>query len=187
MRSTSRTVRIGWIAGAEHQRDVERLKLRERFEGVLARHDNVLFASVGVNLGLPRDRYEHVASVAYGDLPQAIATFDVAIAPLADTPFNRGRSNIKLKEYAAAGVPWLASPIGPYAGLGEEQGGRLVPDDGWERALDELASDRGLRVRLGRQGLRWAREQTIDQHAQRWEQTFADAIADARGAASHAR
>ena len=39
---------------------------------------------------------------------------------------NRARSNIKLKEYAAAGACWLASPIGPYVGLGEKQGGRLV-------------------------------------------------------------
>jgi len=177
------TLRIGWIAGGEHQRDVEQLRLRERFEALLARHDHLFFASVGVNLGLPRDRYEHVANVAYGGLADAIATFDIAVAPLADTPFNRARSNIKLKEYAAAGVPWLASPIGPYVGLGEQEGGRLVSDDEWEHALEALVTDRGLRVGLGRQGLRWTREQTIEQHAHRWEQTFADAIAHAHAGA----
>jgi len=174
------TVRVGWIAGGEHQRDVDQLHLRERFEALLERHENLFFASVGVNLGLRRDRYEHTPIVAYGDLPQAIATFDVAIAPLGDTPFNRARSNIKLKEYAAAGVPWLASPIGPYGGLGEQQGGRLVADEEWEAALEALVVDRGQRVGLGRQGLRWAREHTIEQHAHRWEQTFEDAIAHAR-------
>jgi glycosyltransferase involved in cell wall biosynthesis len=176
------TVRIGWVAGAEHQRDIERLRLRERFEALLARHDHVFFASVGVNLGLPSERYEYVPNLAYSDLPPAIATFDIAIAPLADIPFNRARSNIKLKEYAAAGVPWLASPIGPYAGLGEQEGGRLVADDEWEDALEALASDRAMRVGLGRQGMRWAREQTIERHVDRWEQTFEDAIAHARNA-----
>ncbi len=34
---------------------------------------------------------------------------------------------MKLKEYAGAGAPWLASPIGPYAGLGEEQAAGSSP------------------------------------------------------------
>src|SRR5207249_1565318 len=81
------------------------------------------------------------------ELPHRIGSFDIGLAPLADLPGNRARSDIKVKEYAASGVPWLASPVGPYVQLGEEQGGRLVPDDLWFEALDRLVSRRreGLR------------------------------------------
>ena len=144
-------VTVGWIAALKHHRDIEQLRLREVFERLLAKHPEVHFVTIGVNLGLPRDRYRHVEGLVYGALPEAIAEFDVALAPLTDIPFNRARSNVKLKEYAAIGVPWLASPIGPYADMGEDQGGRLVGDDEWEEALSALVVDRGERVRLGRQ------------------------------------
>jgi hypothetical protein len=52
---------------------------------------------------------------------------------------------VRVKEYAAAGVRWLASPIGPYAGLGEKQGGRLVPDGRWFEELDRLIRDERAR------------------------------------------
>jgi hypothetical protein len=176
---------IGWVAGAEHRRDVERLRLRDVLERLLSDHEDVTIASIGVNLGLRNDRYYHIQSAQYGALPDFIGEFNVGIAPVADVPFNRGRSNVKLKEYAAIGVPWLASPIGPYAGMGEQQGGRLVPDDGWYDALVALVREPGERARLGQLGLRWAREQMIERHVAGWERAFQDAVAHAgAGAAS---
>ena len=38
-----------------------------------------------------------------------------AVAPLADTPFNAAKSDLKLLEYAALEVAAVASPTGPYA------------------------------------------------------------------------
>jgi hypothetical protein len=179
-------VRIGWVAGGEHKQDAERLRLREVLERLLAEHDQVVVASVGVNLGLRSDRYQHIPNVQYGALPDVIGEFDVGLAPIGDTPFNRARSNVKLKEYAAIGVPWLASPIGPYADMGEQQGGRLVADDGWYDALSALVREPGERARLGRLGLSWAREQTIEHHVDAWERALEDAIGHARaGAGAH--
>ena len=40
--------------------------------------------------------------------------FDLAMAPLADSKFNRLKSDLKLMEYTALGLPILASPMGPY-------------------------------------------------------------------------
>ena len=65
---------------------------------------------------------------------------------------------MKLKEYAAAGVPWLASPIGPYAGLGEQQGGRLVADDRWYEELVRLIEKPRERRKLAKRGAKWVAE-----------------------------
>jgi glycosyltransferase involved in cell wall biosynthesis len=173
-------VTIGWIAGSEHQRDVERLRLRETFDRLLAEHRDVQVVNIGVSLGIRSERYHHIPYAPYEALPGCIAQFDVGVAPLADIPFNQGRSNVKLKEYAALGVPWLASSIGPYAGLGEEQGGRLVADGDWYEQLVGFVQDAKARDRLGRRAERWAREQTIERHTDRWEQVLEDAFAHAR-------
>ena len=174
---------VGWLAALEHHVDADMLRLRDTLERLLARHQHVEVVTVGIDLGLKSRRYRQIPTTLYGDLPQRLVHFDVAIAPLADIPFNRSRSNVKLKEYAALGVPWLASPIGPYAEMGEDQGGRLVPDDRWYEELERLILEPEDRQRLGRRARQWARGETIERHAERWEQTFEDAIARARATA----
>jgi glycosyltransferase involved in cell wall biosynthesis len=168
---------IGWIAALEHRVDADRLNLAEALRRVVAKHDSVRVECIGVNLGLA-DRCRHVLSVPFLELPRRIGGFDIGIAPLADISWNWARSDIKVKEYAASGVPWLASPIGPYLGLGEEQGGQLVEDDAWFEALDRLVSSRRERRRLARKGKAWAKGQTIEATADRWERVFVDAADD---------
>jgi glycosyltransferase involved in cell wall biosynthesis len=165
---------IGWVAGGEHRADADRIKIADALERLLAEHRDVRVECIGVNLALT-ERYRHDLYVPFEQLPQRIGGFDVGIAPLADISWNRTRSDIKLKEYAASGVPWLASPVGPYRGLGEEQGGRLVPDDGWFEALECLVMRQKERRRLARKAEKWAKRQTIDAAADRWEQVFAAA------------
>jgi glycosyltransferase involved in cell wall biosynthesis len=46
---------------------------------------------------------------------QQLAEFDIAIAPLSDTPYARGKCAYKILQYAAAGVPCVGSPIGANA------------------------------------------------------------------------
>ncbi|HEV3231298.1 MAG TPA: hypothetical protein VG245_03485 [Candidatus Dormibacteraeota bacterium] len=162
---------IGWVAGIDHQADAARIDIAGALRRVIAKHRDVRVECIGVNLKLT-ERYRHEAFVPFHELPSRIAGYDMGIAPLADLPGNRARSDIKLKEYAAAGVPWLASPTGPYVGLGEGEGGRLVTDDGWFEALDDLVSHRLTRWWLGRKAQAWARRNTIDAVADRWEALF---------------
>jgi hypothetical protein len=164
---------IGWVAGGEHYADVARIRIVDALNRLIAKHPHVRVECIGVDLRLS-GRYRHDPEVAFHDLPGRIGGFDVGIAPVADIPCNRARSDIKVKEYAASGVPWLASPVGPYAGLGEKQGGRLVPDDAWFEALDRLVDGARDREQLGRNGAAWARGQTMDAVADRWEQVYAE-------------
>jgi glycosyltransferase involved in cell wall biosynthesis len=166
-------VTVGWTACAEHAHDMKHFNLREVLRELLDEHPELHVMSVGIDLALPRERYTRFPIVNYRDLASHVARFDIGIAPIADIPFNRARSNVKLKEYAAVGVPWLASPIGPYAGMGEKQGGRLVPDDRWHEELSRLIRDARARRKLGKRGMKWARGETSAAGAAKWEQVMA--------------
>jgi glycosyltransferase involved in cell wall biosynthesis len=168
-------VTIGWVAGAEHRGDLKDLRLRRTLEALLEQHAHASLVGVGLDLGVQSDRYTHIEDVPFPELPDTLARFDLALAPIADVSFNRVRSNIKVKEYAAGGVPWLASPIGPYRGLGEDQGGRLVPDYGWADALTDLVTDAEARAALAERAAAWGRTQTVVGNVGEWEAVFAEA------------
>jgi glycosyltransferase involved in cell wall biosynthesis len=79
--------------------------------------------------------------------------WDICIAPLIDTRFSRAKSNIKLLDYAALGLPIIASDVPPYRGtLQKASGVRLVENDAaaWEEALSELIENAQARRELGR-------------------------------------
>jgi glycosyl transferase family 1 len=173
---------IGIVAAGEHEPDLRKLRFGAMLETLLERHDGVRVIAIGAGLEVrSRHRYTHVRDVEIDELIAAECEFDIALAPLRDTAFNRARSNIKLKEYAAAGATWLASPVGPYAGMGEEQGGRLVRDDEWLPALEALLGDPDRRRALAARARAWAQGQTIRAGAARWQAAFRDAIERARG------
>jgi len=168
---------LGYIGWVDHQDDWDELRLQEIVEDLLDIHHDLRIESVGpIDLRLPDDVYHGYGVLQFDRLPQAIAGFDVAIAPLIDKPGNSTRSDIKLKEYAIAGVPWLASEYGPYVGYGEEQGGRLVRDDEWFDALNDLLSDGKARRKLAKKGQKWAKEQTLERNAPLWVRAFEQAI-----------
>lgn len=169
---------LGYIGWVDHQDDWDHLGLQTIAEDLLDIHPDLRVESVGpIDLRLPAERYHSHGVLSFDQLPQAIAGFDVAIAPLIDKPGNSTRSDIKLKEYAIAGVPWLASDYGPYVGFGEDEGGRLVPDDGWFDALNGLLSDGKARRKLAKKGHKWAKEQTLERNANVWIGAFEEAIA----------
>ena len=171
----------GWLAGNEHHVDVERIPIREQLGRALDADPRLIVETIGVALGLRHERYRHVDHVDFFDLPPKLAQHDIGLAPLADIPFNRARSNIKVKEYAALGRPWLASPVGPYAALGEKQGGRLVPDDEWAAALGRLTEKPRERRKLAKAARKWGRTQSVGANADLWERALSDAIVRAGG------
>jgi hypothetical protein len=167
---------VGWVAGREHKLDLERLPIVSTLTRLLEEHSALRVISVGLRLPLHSERYEHIKDAPFGDLLKVVGRFDIGIAPLADTPFNRSRSSVKLKEYGAGRAMWLASPVGPYRALGERQGGMLVGDQEWFDALDGMIRSPRRRRRLARRALKWARAQTIERHAASWERVFSDAV-----------
>ncbi|MBI4847615.1 MAG: glycosyltransferase [Nitrospirae bacterium] len=79
--------------------------------------------------------------------------FDMAIAPLSDSMFNRAKSNIKYLEYSISGIPALFSRVRPYGSLNDGGSCMLVendPDD-WRDKIAKLIGSEELRQRLSAQ------------------------------------
>lgn len=83
-----------------------------------------------------------------------LADFDIGIMPLADTELNRAKEPLKIKEYMAAGLPIVASPVGHNLRVVNdgETGFFATSPAEWEARLTELASDANVRAELGRAG-----------------------------------
>lgn len=171
---------IGMCAGAEHRGDHKALGIDKALARLLRAREGVRVVSIGEDHDLPAGRHTRHAQVPITELVKVEREFDIGLAPLVDSAFNRARSDVKLKEYAAAGAMWLASPVGPYAGYGEEQGGLLVEDDGWFAALDEMVTNYRRRQELAERARAWARSQSMDRSAARWESAFRGAFARRR-------
>ncbi len=78
--------------------------------------------------------------------------WDIGLAPLADTAFNRCKSALKALDYAAIGLAVLVSEGPVYRGsLADGPGGLLVANrpEAWYAAMSRLVRDGALRRRLG--------------------------------------
>ncbi|HVZ10174.1 glycosyltransferase [Rhodopila sp.] len=79
--------------------------------------------------------------------------WQIGLAPLLDTPFNRCKSALKALDYTALGVAVLASAVPVYQGsLADGPAGRLVANDpaAWYAVLDRLMRDQTERRHLVR-------------------------------------
>ncbi len=86
-----------------------------------------------------------------------LASFDIGIMPLRDSPWTRGKCGYKLLQYFAAGVPAIAGPVGVNGALAAD-GRALLADSpaAWERALAQLAADPQERAQRGAAGRAFA-------------------------------
>lgn len=104
---------------------------------------------------------------------------DVGVAPVLDTPFNRGKSGIKALEYAAIGVPSVVSDMQQYRDTVMHEATGFVcktPRD-WLNAYGTLWADPGTREAMGKAGKylvhsRWL----MSKNAWRWEQEYERAM-----------
>ncbi len=89
-----------------------------------------------------------------GDEHSWIADFDIGIMPLADTELHRTKEPFKIKEYMAAGLPMVLSPVGHNHRVVTE--GReaffATGADQWRERLEMLVRDAGLRAEMGARG-----------------------------------
>jgi glycosyltransferase involved in cell wall biosynthesis len=143
--------RLGWIGSANNELYLKLVApaLREVHERTGARL--TLIGTTRATLG---DLERMIDRVAWSEPNQygLLADLDVALAPIPDRPYTRGKSGYKLLQYAAAGTPLVASPVG----VNREILSALempAPEDSadWADAiLDLVARSAEARAELGR-------------------------------------
>lgn len=101
----------------------------------------------------------------------SICAGDVAIGPLTDTPYARGKCAYKLLQYAAAGLPMVASPVGANrAALDVLGGSAATSQSDWVDALTTVLRAPGETRALW--GAR-AREQVAEHYSfDRWADSW---------------
>lgn len=176
-----RRFRVGYMGNTDFHGEDLRL-IAPTLRKWLIAHPEVEFVAAGDPrmhdlIGVPPAQRVSTMKVWYRnlDLPQITATFDVGLVPLIRNDFNEGKSALKGMEYAAAGIPCIATPTGEYQWwVKPGENGFLAkhPRD-FVDALDAVLADPGLLSRLGAGARTDARASSLDNHIQDWERAYA--------------
>ena len=116
---------------------------------------------------------EFIKYVEYEEVPLVINSFDVGLAPLCDTEFNQGRSEQKIREYMACGVPVIGSAVGENKNLISPGTGFIVnKDKEWTDAIRTLQNPQ-LRRRMAKNCRIHAENYySTDIVSEKWEKIF---------------
>jgi glycosyltransferase involved in cell wall biosynthesis len=144
---------LGWAGTAGGLRYLEALapvlrQLAER-HSIVVRVISGGFAHVCLP-GVPLDARPWRAESALRDL----ATFDVGLVPLDDTPFEQAKFPFKLLQFLALGVPAVSARVGLAREVIEHGRNGLLagsPDE-WRAALERLIADVAVRQQLASAG-----------------------------------
>jgi hypothetical protein len=162
--------------------------------GLIERHD-MQIVHVGGHPELPDfaetahidpDRVEVRPGVAWADYAgsRPFAGIDIGIVPLEARPFSEAKSSLKGMEFAACGIPIVASPSFEYRRLGfGKVAGRSLDDQPvgeWIEAVESLL-DSDERTRVASYQTSALTADHADARAHEWERFYLELIGD-RGA-----
>jgi glycosyltransferase involved in cell wall biosynthesis len=164
---------VGWAGGTSHL--VDMVTIADELAGVLQRNPEVDMHFMGFDYS-PLVRRQCRWSTWQPDVGEYYkrVDFDVAIAPLADVPFNRSKSHIRALEMAAMGIPIVAADVLPYREfVADGKTGYLYGSPGeFAKRLDELIHDPDARAEMGAAAREQARGWTIQTGWKLWERCY---------------
>lgn len=146
------TVRLGWSGAPGNLRYLEALE--PALATVLNQLPHArLVVLCGERPRFTRIAFEHVPWQP-GTEPAAVASFDIGLLPLEDSPFAAGKSPIKGLQYLACGLPVVATPLAATQELfrGSAAASFAAQPVEWVAELAALVADAGLRQRRGAAG-----------------------------------
>jgi GT2 family glycosyltransferase/SAM-dependent methyltransferase/glycosyltransferase involved in cell wall biosynthesis len=138
VRSQGRKPRVGWAGAQQHHGD---LALIVDLVKATAQEVDWVFFGMCLEELKPYIKEEHPFVLDFDAYPKKLASLnlDIAVAPLEAHPFNEAKSNLRILEYGALGLPVICSDIYPYQNAPVKR----VSNDpqAWATALRERIDD----------------------------------------------
>lgn len=182
---TSDGTRIGWSGSVQtHPWDLQETKggvAKVLLDNDLKFHVVGDGSKVATNLGLPQGSQVYQTGwVSVEDYYTYLASFlDIGIVPLEISAFNQAKSALKGLEYAALGIPFVATPTREYERLEAYGVGKLArtPSE-WRKQLQRMIDRTSETERLSVEYRgRIEAEHTYAVHAPKWVEAWEKAIA----------
>lgn len=164
---------VGWVGSATHHMDWA--PAANHVKRYLTQNPESRFNIIGAEYGnwlkLPKDQVDEAGWFTDVEECWKAIDFDIGIAPLVPHLFNRSKSAIKYLEYAALGIPTVASDVGPYADNIEHgvTGFLVKRDHEWTKYLRDLTNDEAMRTEIGNNAREWAKTQTLEGNIEDWK------------------
>lgn len=183
VRDTREALVVGWV-GATSWRSGDLELLSGILGPFLARHGAKFYhggyhqesQGAGDRLGL-KGKYLARPQVPIRLYPTLFEGIDIGVAPLSSQPFNMAKSAVKLMEYAASGIPFVATATPEYEWFGVGDLARRPRD--WIRALERL-TDPEERRRSADRAYRRVADESVPARASEWERALRGIVAASR-------
>lgn len=180
-------IRIGWMGGNAHADDLKMIsrildKIVKEFKG------KVIFETMGMTKqeltgvflskdfsgSCPSCGYEgelhHFPGESQDTYPLVVASkgWDIALAPVVNNAFGNCKSDLKIKEYSAVGLPIIASPIVPYKEAAQNGAGIVFANsfEEWYNGIKDLVKNKAKREAMAKQNKEWIKKYWIQNNAQ---------------------
>ncbi len=177
---------LGWAGGSSHLADWATVAA-PAVRTILGDHPELDMHFMGIDfspmLGDARGRcrftpWDNDVSAYYQKID-----FDVGLAPLGDSDFNRSKSWIRALEMGSLGIPIVASDVEPYRDfvIDGVTGYLVRTEEEWAARLAELVGDVEAREEMGRKAKEHAAAFTIQGNWMKWRDAY-EAVAGYRRA-----
>jgi len=180
-RDYERTPRLGWQGSQTHEMDFA--EISKPLGRLLRRYPDLRFLFIGHAHGrsLPKDKLDFLPwTEDLDEHYQQTSQIDIGVAPLRPHPFNRAKSDIRVKEYAALGMPYVASAMPAYITFTQGNGFIAETDHVWYNKMRDLVNDLELRRELGLRGRELAAGWTIQRRVDDWENVYRKVLGEDR-------
>lgn len=175
-------IRIGWAGGNAHADDLHMIskvldKIVKEYKGKvvfetmgMTKHELAgVFPMQSTDDTCPSCGYEgelhHYPGESLDNYSLVLATkgWDIAVAPVIDNAFGNSKSDLKVKEYAALGIPVVASPINPYREAVHSGAGAIFAStfEEWYNSIKELIDNPEKRRVLAQKNKEWSEKNWV--------------------------
>lgn len=164
---------IGWAGGGSHGRDVALCAYGLR--RALDLNPQVEAHFIGADYRwLIKHPVRHTGWCAKTVDYYKLIDFDIGIIPLFESPFAVVKSHSKALEYAALGIPVIASDLPPYRDFVVDgvTGFLVRKEHEWLGRLRDLINDEAMRVEMGLKARKVASEWTIQKGWGEWQAAY---------------